>query len=125
MKGGAFAVDGILREAVEGRQRDQEGRELRVIDELEVKFFLTSTGGDGEIEGDHGGRSAKLTGNGSEMVAGDSPDGPADIDDFRGGERRGERSDHAAARHGERNVAEAEERMTTKIDAVGLDCGNG
>ncbi len=87
MKRGAFAVDGILREAVEGGERDEERREFRMIDELEVKFFLAPAGGDREIERNHGGRSAEFTGDGGEMVAGDGADRTADVDDFCGGER--------------------------------------
>src|SRR6266478_5051715 len=62
------------------------------------------------------------------MIARDGADGAADVDDFRGSEIGRERGDHAAARHGNLNVAEIQKRMAAEIDAVGLhygDCARG
>src|SRR5260370_4202044 len=62
------------------------------------------------------------------MIGRDGADGAADVDDFRGSEIGRERGDHAAARHGNLNVAEIQKRMAAEIDTVGLhygDCARG
>src|SRR2546427_13204636 len=54
------------------------------------------------------------------MVAGDGTDRAADVDNFRGGKIGRKRGDHAAARHGNLNVAEIQKRMATEINMIGL-----
>src|SRR5712671_7812849 len=59
------------------------------------------------------------------MVAGDGADGAADIHDFCGSEVGRKRGEHAAARHRNLDVAEIQERMPAKKNAVRLHCGYG
>src|SRR5260370_847163 len=79
MEGSAFAVQRILGEAAEGGEGHEEGRELRVIDDLEMERLLLRrvSAGDlqGQIHGNHGGRRTEFAGDRGEMVAGDGADG--------------------------------------------------
>src|SRR5260370_1303320 len=58
------------------------------------------------------------------MVAGDGADGAADVDDFRGSKIGRKGGDHAAARHGNLNVAETQKGMAAEIDFLGSYCGD-
>src|SRR5467141_1730793 len=108
MERGAFTVQRILRETAEGDQGDKERRELRVIDEFEMERLLlgrlAARDQQGQIQGNHRGRRAQFSGDRGEMVARDSADGAADVDDFRGSEIGRKRCDDAAARHRNLNV---------------------
>src|SRR5450432_3644562 len=88
MQGGAFPIEGVLRQSVEGGERDEQRRELGMIDEFEMQLLLAGRRDDGEIERNHGGWRAEFAGDGGKVVAGDGADGAADVDDFGGGERR-------------------------------------
>src|SRR5271170_5593605 len=121
----AFAVDRVLRQAVEGGHGDEKRGQLRMIDHLEVQFFFGRTGDEGEIEGDHGGRRAEFAGDSGEVVARDGADRPADVYDFGGGEGGGERSHHGAAGHGHLDIAEVQERVAAQEDAIVPDGRDG
>src|SRR5260370_13993488 len=58
------------------------------------------------------------------MVAGDGADGAANVDDFSGSKIGRKGGDHAAARHGNLNVAEAQKGMAAEIDFLGSYCGD-
>ncbi len=96
-----------------------------MIDEVEMQFFLADFGDDREVERNHGRWSAEFAGDGGEMIAGDSADGAADIDDFGGGEVGGKRGEHTAARHGNLNLAEIQKGMAAEENAVRLHRGDG
>src|SRR5260370_7397906 len=57
MKGSAFPVQGILREAVERGECDEQRRKLRMIDDLEMERLLSGWLGardvQGQIHGNH------------------------------------------------------------------------
>ena len=93
MERGAFAVERVLREAVENGKPDEERRELGMIDHFEVELFFGAADGESQIDRNHGRRSAELAGDGGEMVAGNGADGAADVDDFSGSELGGKRGD--------------------------------
>src|SRR5260221_1890800 len=118
MERGAFAVQGILREAVEGGEPDEKRRELWKVNEFEVEFFLLRRLGpgnqQGELERNHRRSGTEFTGDSGEMIASNGADGAADVDDFRGSEIGGKRGDRAAARHGHLNVAQAQKLATAK-----------
>jgi len=121
---GAFAVKRVLREAVEDGEADEEGSEFGVIDHFKVELLFGAAKGECEVDGDHRRRSAKLAGDGGQMVSGDGADGAADVDDFSGSEVGGERCDDLRASHGELDVAETQKGMAAEIDAVGADGGD-
>src|ERR1700686_3061655 len=125
MQRGTFAVNSVLGEAVEGGDGHQQGSELGMIYDVEVEFFLADFSRHRKVQRNHRRRSAELAGDRGEMVAGNRADGAGYVDDFGGGQFRGKRGEHAAARHGDLNVAEAEERMATEEYAVGLHGGDG
>src|SRR5260370_13809784 len=58
------------------------------------------------------------------MVAGDGADGAANVDDFSGSKIGRKGGDHAAARYGNLNVAEAQKGMAAEIDFLGSYCGD-
>src|SRR5580765_3515877 len=115
----AFAVERVLREAVE------EGSELGVIDHFEVELLFGAAKGECEVDGDHRRGSAKLAGDGGEMVSGDRADGSTDVDDFGGSEVGGKSGYDFGASHGELHVAETQKGMAAEIDAVGANGGDG
>ncbi len=119
---GAFAVQRILRESAEGGERNKERRKLRVIDQLDMEGLLLRRLGardqQGQIQRYHPWCGAQFSRNRSEMVASDSADGAADIHDLRGSQIGRKRGDHAASRHGNLDVTEAQKRMAAEIDAI-------
>src|SRR5882762_7527780 len=125
MERGAFSVYRILREAVKRSDGHEEGRELGVIDDLEMQFLLADFGIHAEVERNHRRGSAEPAGYSGQMVAGDCADGAADIHDFGGSEVGGKRGEHAAAGHRNLDVAEIQKRMPAKKNAVRLHCGYG
>src|SRR5882672_9385170 len=125
MERGAFSVYRILRETVKGSDGDEQGRQLGMIDDFEMQFLLADFCIHAEVERNHRRRSAEPAGNRGEMVAGNSADGAADIHDFRGSEVGRKRGEHAAARHRNLDVAEIQEWMPAKKNAVRLYCGYG
>src|SRR6267378_6197240 len=125
MERGAFSVYRILRETVECGDGYEQGRELGMIDDLEMQFLLADFGIHAEVERNHRRGSAEPAGNRGEMVPGNSADGAADIHDFCGSEVGGKRGEHAAARHRNLDVAEIQKRMPAKKNAVRLHCGYG
>src|SRR6266853_2448363 len=125
MERGAFSVYRILRETVKCGDGHEQGRELGMIDDLEMQFLLADFGIHAEVEGNHRRGSAEPAGDSGQMVAGDGADGAADIHDFRGSEVGRERSEHAAARHRNLDVAEIQKRMSAKKNAVRLHRGYG
>src|SRR6267378_5888182 len=124
MERGAFSVYRILRETVECGDGYEQGRELGMIDDLEMQFLLADFGIDAEVERNHRRGSAEPAGDSGQMVAGDGADGAADIHDFRGSEVGRKRGEHAAARHRNLHVSEIQKRMPAKKNAIGLYCGN-
>ena len=108
---GAFAVGGILGEAIERGHGDQERGELRMIHHFEVELGFVGTGDEGQVERNHCRWRAQFSGDGGEMVARDRADGAAHIDDFCGSQGRGQSGHHFAARHRHLDVAEVQERM--------------
>src|SRR6266403_2389202 len=125
MERGAFSVYRILRETVECGDGYEQGRELGMIDDLEMQFLLADFGIHAEVERNHRRGSAEPAGNRGEMVAGDGADGSPDIHDFRGSEVGRKRGEHAAAGHRNLDVAEIQEWMPAKKNAVRLYCGYG
>src|SRR6267378_4044148 len=125
MERGAFSVYRILRETVKRGDGHEQGRELGMIDDLEMQFLLADFGIHAEVERNHRWRSAEPAGDSGEMVAGNSADGAADIHDFRGSKIGRERGEHAAARHRNLNVTEIQKRMPAKKNAVRLYRGDG
>src|SRR6266852_6491987 len=121
----AFSVDRILRETVKRGDSYEQRRELGMIDDLEMQFLLADFCIHAEVERNHRWRSAEPARDGGQMVASDGADGAANIYDFRGSEVRGKRSKHVAARHRNLYVAEIQERMSAKKNAVRLHCGDG
>src|SRR5258705_12145691 len=124
MECGAFSVYRILRETVECGDGYEQGRELGMIDDLEMQFLLADFGIHAEVERNHRRRSAEPAGNGGEVGAGNGADRSADIHDFRGREVGRECGEHAAARHRNLDVAEIQKRMSAKKNAVRLYCGD-
>src|SRR5882762_10145472 len=122
---GAFSVYRILREALKRSDGHEQGRELGMIDDLEMQFLLADFGIHAEVERNHRWRSAEPAGNRGEMVAGDGADGAADIHDFRGSEVGRKRGEHAAARHRNLHVSEIQKWMSAKKNAVRLHRGDG
>src|SRR5690348_4343688 len=125
MKRGAFAIERVLRQAVENREAHEQRRELWVVHHFEVKLLLRAAGDEREVERNHWRRRAELASNSGEMVAGDGADGAADVDDFGGGEFGGKGSDDLGASHGELDVAETQEGVPAEVDLIGADCGYG
>src|SRR5690348_13380946 len=125
MKSGAFAIERVLRQAVENRESHEQRRELWVVHHFEMKLLLRAAGDEREVERNHWRRRAELACNSGEMVAGDRPDGAADVDDFGGGEFGGKCRDHLRASHGELDVAETQEGVTAEVDLIGADRGYG
>src|SRR6266403_4109742 len=125
MQGRTFPIDRILRETVKGGDGDEQGRELGMIDDLEMQFFLADFGIHAEVERNHRWWSAEPAGDSGQMVAGDGADGAADVHDFRGSEVGRKRGEHAAAGHRNLDVAEIQEWMPAKKNAVRLYCGYG
>src|SRR6267378_4214598 len=120
-----FPIDRILRETVKGSDGDEQGRQLGMIDDFEMQFLLADFCIHAEVERNHRRRSAEPAGNRGEMVAGNSADGAADIHDFCGSEVGRKRDEHAAAGHRNLDVAEIQEWMPAKKNAVRLYCGYG
>src|SRR5258708_38287419 len=114
MERGAFFVYRILRETVKGGDGDEQGRQLGMIDDLEMQFLLADFGIHAEVERNHRRRSAEPAGNRGEMVAGDGADGAADIHDFRGSEVGRKTGEHAAAGHRHLTVTATQTRMPAK-----------
>src|SRR5712672_4315820 len=120
MQRGAFSVYRILREAVKRGDGHEQGRELGMIDNLEMQFLLADFGIHAEVERNHRRGSAEPAGYRGEMVAGDGADGASDIHDFCGSEVGRKRGEHAAARHRNLDVAEIQKRMPAKKNAIRL-----
>src|SRR5882762_11684479 len=125
MERGAFSVYRILRETVECGDCYEQGRELGMIDDLEMQFLLADFCIHAEVERNHRRGSAEPAGDRGEMVAGDGADGAADIHDFCGSEVGRKRGEHAAARHRNLDVTEIQKRMAAKKNAVRLYRGDG
>src|SRR6267378_266439 len=125
MERGAFSVYRILREAVKRSDGHEQGRQLGMIDDLEMQFLLADFGIHAEVERNHRWRSAEPAGDRGEMVAGDSADGASDIHDFCGSEVGRKRGEHAASRHRNLDVTEIQKRMPAKKNAVRLHRGYG
>ncbi len=120
----AFAVERVLREAVKYREADEQRSELGVIDHLEMKLLFGATHGESQVDRDHRRRSAEFAGDCGEMVARNSADGAAHVDDFGGSELGRERGDDFRASHGELDVAKAQKGMAAKIYLVCADRGD-
>src|SRR5258707_10811845 len=124
MKCSAFPVQGILREAVERGECDEQRRKLWMIDDLEMERLLSGWRGagdvQGQIHGNHRGRRTEFAGDGGEMVARDGANGAADVHNLCGSEIGRKCGDHAAARHGNLNVAEIQKRMAAEIKTNSL-----
>src|SRR5260370_38520324 len=118
MERGAFSVYCILREAVKRSDGHEEGRELGMIDDLEMQFLLADFGIHAEVERNHRRGSAEPAGNRGEMVAGNSADGAADIHDFGGSEVGRKGGEHAAARHRHMDVTEIQNRLAANENAA-------
>src|SRR4029077_2272525 len=118
MERGSLAVKRVLSQAIENSEADEERCEFGVIDHLEVQFLYGAADSEGEIDGDHWRRSAKLTCDSREMVAGDGADGAANVDDLGGSEFGGEGCDDFGAGHGELDVTQAEEGMAAEENLV-------
>src|SRR6266403_1021911 len=125
MERGAFSVYRILRETVKGSDGDEQGRQLGMIDDLEMQFLLADFGINAEVERNHRRGSAEPAGDRGEMVAGDGADGAADIHDFGGSEVGRKRGEHATAGHRNLDVAEIQKRMSAKKNPVRLHRSDG
>src|SRR5882762_4236775 len=95
-----------------------------MIDELEMQRLLlcgfSARDEQREIQRNHCRRRAKLSCDRCKMVGRDGSDGATNVHDFRGCQIGRKRSDYAAARHGNLNVAEAQERVSAEKYAVAL-----
>src|SRR6266404_1431700 len=120
-----FPIDRILRETVKGSDGDEQGRQLGMIDDLEMQFLFADFGIHAEVERNHRRGSAEPAGYGGEMVAGDGADRAADVHYFRGSEVGRKRGEHAAARHWNLDVAEIQKWMSAKKNAIRLHRGYG
>src|ERR1700730_4928601 len=90
MKSGAFSVKRILSKAAESGERNQDGRQAWMIDQLEVKLFLRASDGKGEFQRNHRGRRTQLSSDRGDVIAGNSADRAAHVYDFGGGHLGGE-----------------------------------
>src|SRR5258708_39960106 len=114
MERGAFFVYRILRETVECGDGYEQGRELGMIDDLEMQFLLADFGIHAEVERNHRRRSAEPAGNGGEMGSREGARGAAPLPGFSGKEGRKERAEHQAPRPWELDGAREQKTKAPK-----------